>query len=169
MEPSLLFTIATMSQELLILITALVTTFGVWLIVLTILSVKQQQFLQRFTTGLSKKDLKSLLETIDGKLDRQDKELEKLGKNVHDEQEKSRSYLQKYALVRFNPFDETGGDQSFSLSMLNGDNEGFVVTSLHSRDVTRVYAKDVRQATGSKKKELSKEEHEAIAQATKGF
>ena len=168
MEPPVLFTIATMSQELIILVTILSTVFGIWLTIMTTLYIKQQRFFQRLTVGLSKKDLKSLLETIDGKLDRQDKELEKLGKNVSDEREKSRSYLQKYALIRFNPFDETGGDQSFSLSMLNGDDEGFVVTSLHSRDVTRVYAKDVRQATGSKKKELSKEEHEAIAQATKG-
>lgn len=70
-------------------------------------------------------------------------------------------------MVRFNPFDDTGGDQSFSMSLLNADNDGYVLTSLHSRDLTRVYAKEIRQKNG-KKQDFSKEEQEAITQAMKG-
>ena len=118
--------------------------------------------------GLSKKDLKSLLEHIDFMWSKQQQELEQLQRTVKKDQEQGKKHLQKYALVRFNPFDETGGDQSFTLSLLNADDEGFVVTSLHSRDVTRVYAKNVGVNNDKQKKsELSKEEQEALAQAIK--
>ncbi len=142
------------------------TILALWLLILTILYIRQQQFFARFTKGLSQKDLKSLLEHIDHMLNKHQQELEQLQRTVKKDQDQSRKHLQKYALVRFNPFDETGGDQSFTLSLLNADDEGFVVTSLHSRDVTRVYAKNIGQNNGKhKKSELSKEEHEAIAQA----
>jgi hypothetical protein len=44
-------------------------------------------------------------------------------------------------MVRFNPFRETGGDQSFALAMADADGNGAVISSLHSRDATRIYAK----------------------------
>lgn len=137
-----------------------------WCIVLTFLYIKQQQFFSKFTVGISRKDLKTLLEHIDAKTTKQQKDLDLVQRDVRQQGEHARKHLQRYAMVRFNPFDDTGGDQSFSLSLLNADGEGFVVTSLHSRDATRIYAKDVR--AGGKKSELSKEELEALAQAMKG-
>ena len=153
------------SQTLLLIIAAILV---VWLTILTILYIRQQQFFSRLTIGLSQKDLKSLLEHIEHMLGKHQQELEHLQRTVTKDQEQGRKHLQKYALVRFNPFDETGGDQSFTLSLLNADDEGFVVTSLHSRDVTRVYAKNVGVNNDKQKKsELSKEEREALAQAIK--
>jgi hypothetical protein len=52
-----------------------------------------------------------------------------------------RSHVQCVAMVRFNPFRETGGDQSFALAMADADGNGAVISSLHSRDATRIYAK----------------------------
>lgn len=153
------------SQTLLLIIIAILT---LWLLILTIFYIRQHQFFVRFTTGLSQKDLKSLLEHIEHMLNKHQQDLEQLQRTVKKDQDQARKHLQKYALVRFNPFDETGGDQSFALSLLNADDEGFVVTSLHSRDVTRVYAKNVGLNSGKQKKsELSKEEQEALAQAIK--
>ena len=153
------------SQMLLLIIAAI---FVVWLAILTFLHIRQQQFFTRFTKGISQKDLKSLLEHIDFMLGKQQKELEQTQRTIKKDQDQAKKHLQKYALVRFNPFDETGGDQSFTLSLLNADDEGFVVTSLHSRDVTRVYAKEIGQDNEKHKKlELSKEEQEAVAQAIK--
>jgi len=73
--------------------------------------------------------------------------------------------IQKVGLVRFNPFDETGGDQSFSLCLLNGADSGFVLTALHTRDRTRVYTKPVDK--GKSKYELSREEEKALKEAQK--
>jgi uncharacterized protein DUF4446 len=69
----------------------------------------------------------------------------------------------RVGLVRFNPFEDTGGNQSFALALLDGRGDGFVVSSLHARAGTRVYAKAV--AGGSSEAALSAEEAEALRQA----
>ena len=69
----------------------------------------------------------------------------------------------RVGLVRFNPFEETGGNQSFALALLDGRGDGFVVSSLHARAGTRVYAKAI--AKGSSEAALSAEEAEAVGQA----
>ena len=69
----------------------------------------------------------------------------------------------RVGLVRFNPFEDTGGNQSFALALLDGRGDGFVVSSLHSRTGTRVYAKAVSR--GSSEAALSSEESEALRQA----
>jgi hypothetical protein len=51
----------------------------------------------------------------------------------------------KIKLVRFNPFDEIGSNQSFILCLLDMDNSGVIITSLHSRDQTRIYAKEIKE------------------------
>ena len=69
----------------------------------------------------------------------------------------------RVGLVRFNPFEDTGGNQSFALAMLDGNGDGFVVSSLHARAGTRLYAKAV--AAGASDAALSDEEAEALRQA----
>ncbi len=66
----------------------------------------------------------------------------------------------RIGLVRFNPFEDTGGNQSFALAMLDGRGDGFVVSSLHARAGTRVYAKAI--AGGSSESALSDEESAAL-------
>ncbi|MEI6267178.1 MAG: DUF4446 family protein [bacterium] len=70
---------------------------------------------------------------------------------------------QKFSLIRYNPFSDTGGDQSFSLALLDLSNNGFVFTSIHGRDVNRVYAKEI--VAGKAKNNLSAEEDEVIKRA----
>ena len=69
----------------------------------------------------------------------------------------------RVGLVRFNPFEDTGGNQSFALALLDGRGDGFVVSSLHARAGTRVYAKAI--ARGTSEAALSTEESEAVRQA----
>jgi hypothetical protein len=56
-------------------------------------------------------------------------------------EKESQFNLQHLGLVRFNPFHDTGGDQSFALALADDHGHGVVLSSLHTRDVTRVYAK----------------------------
>jgi hypothetical protein len=70
------------------------------------------------------------------------------------------SSFARVGIVRFNPFEDTGGNQSFALALLDRKGNGFVVNSLHARAGTRVYAKAV---TGGKSDAaLSAEEAEAL-------
>ena len=72
----------------------------------------------------------------------------------------STSHIQRVGLIKFNPFEEVGGDHSFSLALLDGDKNGIIVTSLHTRERTRLYLKDIN--LGKSKIELSKEEEKAL-------
>jgi len=71
-----------------------------------------------------------------------------------------RRAFQRIGLVRFNPFEDTGGNQSFALAVLDAHGSGFVVSSLHARAGTRVYGKAV--AGGVSESNLSAEEAEAL-------
>lgn len=73
------------------------------------------------------------------------------------------NHLQRVAMQRYNPYGDTGGDQSFTLVMLDGKLNGFLLTSLHSRSGTRMYTKSI--VDGKSDLELSKEEKEVLAQA----
>jgi hypothetical protein len=75
------------------------------------------------------------------------------------ERDLKRAYS-RVGLVRFNPFEDTGGNQSFALALLDVQGDGFVVSSLHARNMTRVYAKAV--ARGKAEAALSSEEAEAL-------
>jgi hypothetical protein len=74
-----------------------------------------------------------------------------------------RSALGRVGLVRYNPFEDTGGNQSFALALLDAGGTGFVVSSLHARGGTRVYAKAIE--AGRSDTALSTEEAEAVRQA----
>jgi uncharacterized protein DUF4446 len=74
-----------------------------------------------------------------------------------------RRAIQRVALVRFNPFEETGGNQSFALALTDAAGDGFVVSSLHARSGTRLYAKTI--VAGRSDAALSAEEAEALRQA----
>jgi hypothetical protein len=75
----------------------------------------------------------------------------------------ARHMVQRVGIVRFNPFEETGGNQSFVVALLDGDWNGILLTSLHARAGTRVYLRTV--IGGRCDVTLSAEETEALRQA----
>ncbi len=70
---------------------------------------------------------------------------------------------QKISIVRFNPFGDTGGDQSFSLTVLDAQDSGYVLTSIQGREGARMYVKPID--FGQSKHTLSAEEQQSLAQA----
>ncbi len=71
--------------------------------------------------------------------------------------------VQCVGLVRYNPFQDTGGDQSFAIALLDKHGDGVVMSSLHTRAATRFYAKPVK--AGTSHLPLSDEEMQALQQA----
>jgi hypothetical protein len=71
--------------------------------------------------------------------------------------------VQGMGLVRFRAFQDTGGDQSFSLALADGEGNGAVISALFGRGKTRVYAKPVQGWLSSIM--LSEEEEQSLAQA----
>ena len=104
------------------------------------------------------KEVLGVLKKLESNIDKISQELAELKKN-------NKKNLQKVGMVRFNPFREGGGDQSFSVAVLDEDNNGFVITSLYGHDANRIYAKPV--ANGASSYSLSLEEKEALNKAIK--
>ncbi len=74
--------------------------------------------------------------------------------------------IQKTGIVRFNPFRDTGGDQSFVLALLDNRDNGFLMTSIHGREGTRIYVKSI--IYGASRHQLSTEETKALKNAKLG-
>lgn len=68
--------------------------------------------------------------------------------------------IQRVGVVRYNPFEDTGSNQSFVLAMLDARGDGFVLSSLHSRQATRMFLKPV--SGGKADSAVSDEEAEAV-------
>ncbi len=89
-------------------------------------------------------------------------EIKKIWTETKKINEKSKSNIQSVGLTKFNPFNESGGDHSFSLALLDGEKNGIIITSLHTRERTRMYVKEI--FGGKSKSELSSEELESLRQ-----
>src|SRR3989344_9465743 len=146
-------------------ITIAVGILFAWVITLTALLVRIGIFYRRLTKNVSKKDLKTVLEDLLSRSELTQKQLQTLESGLKKLDSRSLNFIQKVGFVRFNPFKQTGGDQSFCLAILDAKDSGFVLSSLHSREATRFYAKTVREGKGEGGHELSKEERQAIKNA----
>lgn len=71
--------------------------------------------------------------------------------------------LQHVGIVRFNPYQDTGGDQSFSLALLDAYGDGIVISGLYARGTPRLFAKPIQAGTSTYP--LSDEEKQALAKA----
>lgn len=115
----------------------------------------------KLTKGVEVADLKKVLERLISKEEVNETQIREILKRLALLEEEGKIHIQKLGLVRFNPFKELGGDHSFSLAILNGHDSGIIITSLHTRDRTRVYMKDIKKSKSSF--ELSTEEKKALA------
>lgn len=109
----------------------------------------------------TKKTLTQALEGIQKTISQHEKKMGKLSKNIVTIEKDAQEHIQHLRLQRFNPFSDTGGDQSFILSMLDGKKDGIVITSLHSRENTRFYVKSVSGGKGTDHP-LSEEEQKLV-------
>lgn len=73
------------------------------------------------------------------------------------------SAIQKVGVVRYNAFQDLGSDQSFSLALLNSQDDGVVLTSLFGRDECRLFAKPIKN--GRSRYRLTDEELLAMDRA----
>ncbi len=141
----------------------ILSVFGIWLIAISIVLYRIFALFNKLTKGVGVTDLKKVLEKVLAQGIKNEKEVNDLLKRVNAQEEEGRLHIQKVGLIRFNPFAELGGDHSFSLAILDGEENGIVITSLHTRDRTRVYMKKVLKGKGDI--ELSEEEKKALAKA----
>jgi hypothetical protein len=145
----------------------IVVALGIAVLVLLLLAfvqARRQSRLRRKLDGLTRgAEGRSLEAILDAHLDKVfavARELDELAARSAVLEAGARRAIQRVGLVRYNPFEETGGNQSFALALTDGSGDGLVVSSLHARSGTRVYAKAV--VGGRSDAALSQEEAEAL-------
>jgi hypothetical protein len=146
---------------------AIVVALGIACLVLLVLAlvlVRRTSRLDRRLSSLTRSgDGKSLEEMLEAHLDKVyavARELDELEVRTAVLEREELGAYQRLGLVRYNPFEDTGGNQSFALALLDGRGDGFVVSSLHTRTATRVYGKAISK--GKSEGALSDEEQEAL-------
>ena len=112
----------------------------------------------------SKKKLESLAEA-QKEIERLEQEMAKLSEKTESIAKQLQKAVTNVGIVRFNPFREIGGDQSFTVSLLDQEKNGVIITSHYGRDHSRVYAKPIEQ--GKSKYSLSQEEEQLLNDSTK--
>ena len=143
---------------------------AVLVIILLILLILQMQKVNRLKTRLSRftagKDGSSLEEDI-AKLFEDNQflkdESEKNRKDIKTLYKKMESAYQKLGIVKYDAFNQMGGKLSFCLALLDENNNGFVMNSVHSTDGCYCYTKTIKN--GECKLDLGKEEEKALEKA----
>ena len=140
---------------------ALLGIVVLWLFGLTFLIFRFSTHYNNLTKGVTNKSLKSVLETLFKDLKLAQKDIDSLSVRCDTIEKDGALHIQKIGLLRFNPFKDTGGDQSFILSLVDKKDTGVVISGLYSRSGTRWYAKRIAQGKGIEH-ELSDDEKNAL-------
>ena len=129
-------------------------------IFILILFLKFRKKLKTLFEGKKIKNMEDVVIQHLRKTEDQEKDILKLFEQIKDLQDISQKTFQKIGTVRFNPFSDIGGNQSFAVALLDNRNNGFIISSLFIKDGSRVYAKAIKN--GQSDFSLSKEEKEAL-------
>lgn len=135
----------------------------IWIATLSFFVGRTIYHYSRLTGKTDKGDLRVVLEQVLKEGEETARKISEVERAVLEIVRDGERHFQKRGVVRFNPFNDTGGNQSFALALLDKKDSGVLVLSLHGRSSTRVYVKEVEN--GESRYELSKEEKQAIEKA----
>jgi len=135
----------------------------IWLIVVQVRLGRALRRYQALMSGSSAGNLEEVLNAHIAEVRQMVTRVQELDDRTEQMDKTLRHSMQWLGIVRFNPFRDTGGDQSFAVALVDGHGNGVVISSLHARDGTRVYAKPLRRWESTYT--LTDEEKEAIARA----
>lgn len=144
----------------------IIAIFGliIWNIVITFFFFKIFTYYSMLTKNGKKESLITILEELLKDQAKVKKTLDELHQKYDRLDADGLLHIQKVGLLRFNPFKDTGGDQSFILALVDAQDTGVIISSLHTRGGTRWYAKHIIRGKGAEY-DLSKDEEEALKTA----
>lgn len=129
-------------------------------------SMKYDRLKNSYNSFMRGKDGKNLEESILSKFSEIDTLAKLTKQNRQDVKEMSRIVdrnFQKFGIVRYDAFNEMGGKLSFVIAMLDGNNSGWILNAMHSREGCYTYLKEI--VKGESYIELAEEETEALDRA----
>ncbi len=138
---------------------------GGWLVFLEYRYRQLANSFRLLMTGRGGADLEATLMDFVARMDQVERLAHGMDSRVAGVETKLPYLVQHIGVIRFNPFSDKGGDQSFVMAILDDHADGAVLSALHSRMDVRVYAKPV--IGGQSTYTLTDEEKDAIARAMK--
>jgi len=135
-----------------------------WVVGLSVMVMRMVRHYNTLIKATDKTKLKDVLDVLLATQKGLQSQTKDLYKALDEVKKDGRLHVQRVGLVRFNPFSDTGGSQSFTLALLDGHDNGLVMTSLYARTGHRWYIKEVVSGKG-KELALSKEEQTAVQKA----
>jgi hypothetical protein len=158
-----------LSENLAVVLGVLAALLLLLLVLVVVQSVRLGRAVRGYRELVRDADGGSLHDRLAGNaiaLDRATQRMEQIEALQATIEERSHRSLQHIGMVRFNPFEDTGSDQSFAIALLDDRRDGVVISSLHGRTNTRLFAKPVNG--GTSEHHLSDEEARAIRVAVEG-
>lgn len=138
----------------------LLIAFIIAVIKISGINKKYKNFMQKLGNGKNiEEDLENYMHRVE-RVEKQNAEITDFIQKLDNDFEKS---IQKIGIVRYNAYKDTGSDLSFTLAMLDENNNGVVLNGIYSRETSNIYAKPVEN--GKSSYILSEEEQEAIRRA----
>lgn len=138
-------------------------------LVLLVLALIRTVMLSRritlLTRGENGKSLEAMIRTLDTRSTALETHAAKTETALNNLDSRVQNAVRGVSVRRFDPFQNSGGQQSFTSALLNEHGDGIVISGIHARDGVRVYAKEVKAFTSER--ELSEDEVSAIADAKK--
>lgn len=149
------------NQETAIVLTGIILlVFFAWNICLSYNLSKIKKRTRSFFASSEAKDLEEIIYKQIKKTNEIDCEIKKIIKDNKKIKNNLSECVQKVGVVRFNPFGDVGGNQSFVIALLDNSLNGVIIQSLYSRDGVRIYSKEIKK--GKSEYALGKEEEKAI-------
>mgnify|MGYP001210766500 FL=1 len=121
--------------------------------------------LKRIFSGFKAKNMESLIAEVTKKTKELEEERKKTELQISSIDKRLAQSIRNIETVRFNPFPQAGGNQSFAISLLNDEGNGVVISSLYARDRTSLFAKPIK--AGQSEFELTKEEKSVLKKSIK--
>lgn len=118
---------------------------------------------KRLTKGSSGKNMEHIIVEHINKLEDVQQMLGDTNNRIEMLDNKIKACVQKVGFIRYNAFKDTGSDLSYSIALLNENDDGVIITGIHGRAESVSYAKSVSK--GKSKYSLSVEELQALERA----
>ncbi len=150
----------------------LLVSIGLWIVMIllvVVLFIKNYKLKKKYTQFMIGNDGKSLENTLCEKMKEFDEakvEFDTVQSKINNLSNDLSYTIQKVGLKKYDAFNETGGKLSFALALLSPKNDGILINSVHSREGSYLYLKEIINGK-STSSTLANEEKDAVEQAIK--
>ncbi len=132
-------------------------------LVLVVMLIQMHLRLQKFFRGKDAKTLEDTLRSISNDVNKSLEAQSRIREHIGIVNTKLAGTIRNVETLRYNPFADSGSNQSFSTAFLNDKGDGVVISSLYSRERVSIYAKPI--VGGKSEYELTEEEESVISKS----